>query len=103
MEPNTREVFAQNLRRFADEKGLAQTDIAVLVNCSTATVSDWVNGKKYPRPNRMQRIADILGVKMSDLITDSPLPPDAVPYNPTHRIPTLLHLLPVSVEFPSTL
>lgn len=79
METSTRDIFAKNLRRFADEKHLAQTDIATLVDCSTATVSDWFNGKKYPRPNRMQRIADILGVKMSDLITEHSLPSGAAP------------------------
>ena len=89
----TREIFARNLRRIASEKQITQSDIVSATNCSSATVSDWFNGKKYPRPNRMQRIADTLGVCMSDLIEDqfskSPLPKDALPFNPTHRIPIL--------------
>lgn len=64
----TREIFAKNLRKIADEKKITQADMAAMTKCSSATVSDWFNGKKYPRPNRMQRIADILGVCMSDLI-----------------------------------
>lgn len=59
--------FARNLRRIADKKGVTQSEIAAATGCSSATVSDWFNGKKYPRPNRMQRIADTLGVYMSDL------------------------------------
>lgn len=93
MEANTmREIFASNLRRIADEKQITQADIVAETKCSSATVSDWFNGKKYPRPNRMQRIADILGVCMSDLIenhSQPSLPPDAIPYAPTQRIPIL--------------
>ena len=93
MEANTmREIFASNLRRIADEKQITQADIVAETKCSSATVSDWLNGKKYPRPNRMQRIADILGVCMSDLIenhSQPSLPPDAIPYAPTQRIPIL--------------
>ncbi len=93
MEANTmREIFASNLRRIADEKQITQADIVAETKCSSATVSDWFNGKKYPRPNRMQRIADILGVCMSDLIenhSQPSLPLDAIPYAPTQRIPIL--------------
>ena len=93
MEANTmREIFASNLRRIADEKQITQADIVAETKCSSATVSDWFNGKKYPRPNRMQRIADSLGVCMSDLIenhSQPSLPPDAIPYAPTQRIPIL--------------
>lgn len=75
MENNvTREIFAKNLRRIADEKRITQADIVAQTKCSSAAVSDWFNGKKYPRPNRMQRIADILGVCMSDLIEEYPSP-----------------------------
>jgi repressor LexA len=63
-----RAAFARNLRRIASDKGVTQADIALATACSSATVSDWFNGKKYPRPNRMQRIADTLGVYISDLI-----------------------------------
>ena len=87
-----REIFASNLRRIADEKQITQADIVAETKCSSATVSDWFNGKKYYGPNRMQRIADILGVCMSDLIdnhSQPSLPPDAIPYAPTQRIPIL--------------
>lgn len=87
-----RMIFAQNLRQIADKKGITQSEIVLATGCSSATVSDWFNGKKYPRPNRMQRIADTLGVCISDLIERKPegiLPSNAIPYNPTHRIPIL--------------
>lgn len=52
-------------------KGIDQKDIAAAVNVSTATVSDWCNGKKYPRVDAMQRLSDFLGVYMSDLISET--------------------------------
>lgn len=62
-----RETFALNLNRIMQQKGITQSDIVAEFDCSSATVSDWVNGKKYPRIDKMQALADFLGVKLSDL------------------------------------
>lgn len=62
-----RKIFSQNLKRISSEKGKTQADIAAALGCSSSTTSDWFSGKKYPRPDKMQRIADFLGVYMSDL------------------------------------
>ena len=35
--------------------------------------SDWCNGKKYPRVDAMQRLADLLGVLYSTLTTENGL------------------------------
>ena len=49
------------------EKDISQTDIAKALKISQATVSLWANGISYPRINSMQRLADFLGVPISDL------------------------------------
>lgn len=67
MSENARETFAFNLRRIAEQKGRGQTDFVTALSCSSSTVSDWFSGKKYPRVNMMQRIADFLGVRLQDL------------------------------------
>jgi len=56
-----REVFRNNLNHYLTEKGIEQAQIVAELDMSASTVSDWVNGKKYPRVDAMQRLADYLG------------------------------------------
>lgn len=67
MSDNAKMVFADNLKMYLNAKGLSQIDLANYMQCSSSTVSDWCNGKKYPRVDKMQRMADWLGIQMSDL------------------------------------
>ena len=70
MPDNAREIFVRNLKYLMDAKGIVQADICRELNVSSATVSDWCNGKKYPRVDAMQRLADLLGVLFSTLTTE---------------------------------
>ena len=65
-----REVFKKNLNYYMKKRGLEQADIVAELGITASTVSDWVNGKKYPRVDAMQRLADFLGVRMSQLQED---------------------------------
>ena len=71
MPDNARETFVRNLRYLMDARGITQADICRELNVSSATVSDWCTGKKYPRVDAMQRLADLLGVRFSTLTTES--------------------------------
>jgi len=70
MPDNIREIFVKNLRYFMEKKGISQADICRELNVSSATVSDWCNGKKHPRPDAIGRLADLLGVRFSMLTTE---------------------------------
>lgn len=70
MPDNVREIFTKNLRYLMEAKGITQADICRELEVSSATVSDWCSGKKYPRPDKMQRLADLLGVLFSTLTTE---------------------------------
>ncbi len=62
-----RDIFAQNFRRLLEAKGKTQADIVAALDITSSTVSDWANAKKYPRIDKMQLIADHLGVLVSEL------------------------------------
>ena len=68
--PSARVIFVHNLGYLMREKNVSQADICEKLDVSSATVSDWVNGKKYPRIDAMQRLADLLGVRYSTLTTE---------------------------------
>lgn len=73
MPDNAREIFVRNLRYLMDARGITQADICRELNVSSATASDWCTGKKYPRVDAMQRLADLLGVMFSTLTTEGGL------------------------------
>ena len=61
-------IFAENLRYWMSREGYSQVDLADSVGVSEAAVSFWLSAKKYPTPGKIQKIADLLGLKKSDLI-----------------------------------
>ena len=73
MSDTMREIFVKNLRFLMDARGINQADICRELGVSSATVSDWCTGKKYPRVDAMQRLADLLGVRFSTLTTENGL------------------------------
>jgi len=66
-----KEIFAKNLAYFMAKTGTNQSDICKALGVSSATVSDWCNGNKYPRTDKLQKLADLLGVRFSNLTTES--------------------------------
>ena len=88
-----RKQFVQNLERYMKAKGVEQVDIVRNLNVSATTVSDWVNGKKYPRVDAMQELADYLGVTLSMLTAESEardwLHDNAIQVGPMTHVPIL--------------
>jgi transcriptional regulator with XRE-family HTH domain len=70
MTDNIREIFAKNLRYFMEKNRISQADICRELNVSSATVSDWCNGKKHPRPDAIGQLADLFGIRFSMLTTE---------------------------------
>lgn len=54
------------------------------------TFTDWYNGNKYPRIDKIEMLADYFGVLKSDLIEDkTELPSNAILYNSSHKVPII--------------
>lgn len=71
---NNKSVFAQNLKTQMTLHGKTRKDIADALDLSYYTVSDWVNGKKYPRMDKVERLAQYFGILKSDLIEEKLTP-----------------------------
>jgi len=61
-------IFSKNLKRLMVFKNVNRKDIADVLGISYFTVSDWVNGKKYPRMDKVEMLANYFGVLKSELI-----------------------------------
>ena len=63
-------IFAKNLNRLMTLNNISRKDIANALGISYYTVTDWVNGKKYPRMDKVELLANFFGVLKSDLIEE---------------------------------
>lgn len=63
-------VFSKNLKKYMAESGKTQRELADVVGVSAPTFNEWVNGKKFPRIDRIQKLADYFGIMKSDLIEE---------------------------------
>lgn len=66
----SRTVFAKNLSYYIECSGETQKDIAAAINVSTATFNNWVTGQKYPRPEKVEKLARYFGITIGDLIEE---------------------------------
>lgn len=93
-----KQIFAENLKKLLEENGKTQSDLVNHFGITASTISDWCNAKKYPRVDKVQKLADYFGVLKSDLTEKAT---DLEPYNPTKRIPILGYIsagLPLYAE-----
>lgn len=66
-----KEVFAQNLKKYMALNGKSRKEVCQALGYSYFTFSDWVNGKKMPRMDKVEQLANYFGVKKSDLIEET--------------------------------
>lgn len=65
----SKEDFSRNLKILLESRGISQLDLATAIGCSTSIVSDWCKGRKTPRMDRAQAVADFFGVPVSVLMS----------------------------------
>lgn len=66
----SKEVFAKNLAYYIAASGKTQKEVADYLGVSAPTMSDWANGKKFPRIDKIEMLADYFNILKSDLIED---------------------------------
>lgn len=64
------DIFTKNLKMYMEQFGKNQKEMAAIVGVSPPTFHNWLKGKKMPRMNNVQKLADYFGVKLSDLIEE---------------------------------
>ena len=66
----TKRIFGNNLSAILDAKGITQLELANEIKVATSSVSYWCNGEKMPRMDKIELIAEYLGVTKSDLLEE---------------------------------
>lgn len=66
-----KEIFARNLSYYIDKHCKEQKEIAEAVGVAPSTFNAWVKGKKYPRMDKVELLANYFGILKSDLIEET--------------------------------
>lgn len=63
-----KEVMAENIRYYMKRSGKTQAEMAEIVGVSHSSFNEWINGKKYPRIDKIEIMAKYFNIAKSDLI-----------------------------------
>ena len=73
---NIRELLAENIKTYRKELGLTQSKLAEQVATATHYIAMIENGKSFPSPEMLERIAAVLGKDTVDLFAITPIQHD---------------------------
>jgi transcriptional regulator with XRE-family HTH domain len=66
---NHKVIFGMKLRQFREQAGLSLTDLGVRIRLSTSYLTEIEHGKKYPKAEKIARMAEALGRNYDDLVS----------------------------------
>lgn len=58
----------ENLTRIREERGLTQKELGRLIGVAEATISNYENGKREPKLDKLVALADALNVSIDELV-----------------------------------
>ena len=72
------EIFSRNLKRYLENSGKTQREVANTIGVSYGTFCDWIKGRAYPRMDKVQLLANYFGINKSDLVEGENIKKDTV-------------------------
>lgn len=74
-----KKVVSRNIARLVSQTGKSRKEICAEMGIGYSTFSEWANGRSYPRPDKIEMLAQYFGVNKSDLIEEKPVLPTLSP------------------------
>lgn len=65
-----KKTLSKNLSYYVEKSGKTQIEISEIVGVAYSTFNDWMKGKKYPRIDKIEIMANYFGILKSDLIEE---------------------------------
>ena len=82
-----KEVMAENIKRYMSRIGIDRKEFCNRLGFKYSTVTDWINGEKYPRIDKIEMMANFFGISKADLV--EPYAPPAPSIHAGYKIPVL--------------
>lgn len=67
-------LIAARIQHYLESKNKTQADLAEYMGVSQATVSNWCNGVKMPRMDKIDKICEFFGIERSYLMVEDKEP-----------------------------
>ena len=80
-----KKIFARNLSNMLNYSGKQPADLVRDLKFPYSTVSGWLSGDKFPRPAKLQILAEYFNVKVSDLTSTEESIPESYYLNDEAR------------------
>lgn len=64
-------IFMRNLRHYLNKSRKTQIEAAKAIHVSQQTFNTWYNGIAIPRPDKLERLANLFNVDATDLLRES--------------------------------
>jgi len=65
-----KEVLSKNLKYYIEKSGKDRIELAEIWEVPYSTLTGWINAQKYPRIDKIEKMADYFGILKSDLIEE---------------------------------
>lgn len=65
-----KETMARNLAYYMEQADITQKELAEIVGVAPSTFNAWLKAGKYPRIDKIEKLADYFGILKSDLIEE---------------------------------
>jgi transcriptional regulator with XRE-family HTH domain len=62
------QVMAENLSYYMHKNNISRYELAEIAGASYSSVTDWIKARKYPRIDKIERMANYFGVSKSALV-----------------------------------
>lgn len=73
-------LFAMNLNDYMWSRGVSRRELSDATGIPYTTISNWLQGTRFPRPEQLDKIAEYLKVSRADLLDEG-----LEAYEKTHR------------------
>lgn len=68
---DVKNIFAKNLNYYLKANGKSRKDLCKVLGVSYSAVTAWVNGKKYPRMDKVDEMAKYFGISRAHLTEEN--------------------------------
>lgn len=65
-----KKIMGDNIQFYMDKAKIERRDFARAIGVPYSSLTDWLNGRTYPRIDKIERMAKFFGIEKADLVED---------------------------------